>query len=95
MSNTAFDGFQETSDLAVAGWHLDADELVVFLELAVGHAVDAVVDEVGNALGETVADITELAVVTVDFVRVVAVYTVAGVHLEVVGGPALGSVYGA
>lgn len=41
------------------------------------------------------ADIAELLVVAVDFVGVVAVSTLPGVHLEVVGGPALSSVDGA
>lgn len=61
--------------------------------MAVGYSVGAVVDKLGNTLGETVANITELAMITVDFVGVVAVYTVAGVHLEVVGCPGLGGVY--
>lgn len=67
---------------------------MVFLNGAVGQAVGAVVDEVCNVLGETVADVTELVMGAVDFVGVVAVGTFAGVHLEVVGCPALGRVHG-
>lgn len=51
-----------------------------------------VVEETGNFLGKTVTSIAKLLVVAVDFVWVVAVGTLAGVHLEVVGGPALGGV---
>ena len=65
---------------------------MVFLDGGIGKAVGAVVDEVCNVLGKTVANITELAVGSVDLIGVLAVCTLAGVHLEVVGGPALGGV---
>lgn len=95
MSKAAFNSFQEAADFVVAGWYLDVDELVVFLEGGVGEAVGAVVDEVCNVLSKTVAGLTELTVGSVDLIGVVAVCTLAGVHLEVVGGPALGGVDGA
>jgi hypothetical protein len=65
---------------------------VVFLDSGIGLAVRLDVDEASDLLGETVADITQLLAATVDLVRVVAVSTLASVHLEVVGGPGLGSV---
>lgn len=92
MSKTALNCLQKAPDLVVASWDLDADELVVLLNGAVRLAVGTVVDEAGYLLGKTVANVTELIVGTVDFVRVVAVGTLAGVHFEVVGSPALGSV---
>lgn len=92
MSKTALNSLQEAPDLIIAGWDLNANELVVLLESAVRLAVGTVVDEPGNLLSKAVADVTELIVGTVDFVGVMAVGTLAGVHFEVVSSPALGSV---
>ena len=92
MTEAAFDGLEERADLDVAGWDLNADDLVVLFDGRVDGSVGLLVDVPSHLLGETVADITELLVVAVNFVRVVAVGTLPGVHLEVVGSPALGGV---
>lgn len=95
MSKATFNGFQEAADFIVGGWNLDTNKLVVFLDSGVGEAVGAVVDKVCNFLGKTVASVAKLIVGSVDFVGIVAVCALAGVHLEIVGGPALGGVDGA
>ena len=92
MSEAAFKGLQQAADLDVTSGDLDTDELVVLLDSGVGVTVRLIVDEAGDILSETVSDITELLVVAVDLVRVVAVGTLAGVGLEVVGRPGLGGI---
>lgn len=92
MAEAALDGLQEAADLDVSGWELNTDGLVVFLDSGVGLAVRLVVDEASHFLSKTVAGIAELFTAAVDFVWVVTVGTLAGVRLEVVGGPGLGSV---
>lgn len=94
MSEAALDGLQEAADLDVTGWDLHTDKLVVFLEGGVGVAIRLVVDVASDFLGQAVSDITELFMVAVDFVWLVAVGTLAGVHFKVVGGPGLFSVDG-
>jgi hypothetical protein len=93
VTDAALNGLQETADLDVAGGDLNADELVVLFNSGVGGSVGLLVDEASDFLGQAVADIAELLVVAVDLVGVVAVGALPGVHLEVVGGPALGRVY--
>lgn len=73
----------------VAGWDLDADDFVVFLDAGVGLSIRLVVDVPGDFLSKTMAKIAELFVVAVDLVWVVAVGALAGVGFEVVRGPAL------
>lgn len=92
MAEAALNGLQQVPDLIVVGGELNADELVVFLGGAVGLAAGRVVDVAGDLLSEAVALVTELLVVAVDFVGVVAVGALAGVHLKVVADPALLSV---
>lgn len=92
MAEATLNGLEEAADFNVTGWDLDADKLVVLLHGGVGGS-RLVVDVAGDILGQAVADITEALVVAVDFVGVVAVSTLPGVHLKVVGSPALGSVY--
>lgn len=92
MAQATLDGFQKTCGLDVSGRHLDADDLVVLLDGRVGSSV-VVVDEAGDLLSETMANIAKLLVVAVDFVWVVAVGTLASVHFKVVGWPALGGVH--
>lgn len=93
MSEAAFNGLQEAADLDVASGNLNADKLVVLLDGGVGVAVGLVVDEAGDVLSKTMSYIAELLVVAVDLVWVVAVGTLAGVCLEVVGGPGLGGIH--
>jgi hypothetical protein len=88
MAKAALNGLEEACHLDVAGGDLDLDNLVVLLLGGVGLAV-LVVEVHGDALGQTVTSVTELFVVAVDLVGVVAVGTVAGVHLKAVQGPAL------
>lgn len=95
MSKATFNGFQEAADFIVRGRNLNTNELVVFLDSGVGEAVGAIVNKVCNFLGKTVAGVTKLIVGSVDFVWIVAVGALAGVHLEIIGGPALGGVNGA
>lgn len=92
VSQAALNGLEQAADLNVAGGKLNADELVVLLDSGVGVSVGLVVDVAGHFLGEAVSKITELVVVAVDFVGVVAVDTLACVHFKVVGSPGLGSV---
>lgn len=94
MTETALDSSQQAPDLVVASWDLDADDLVVFLGGAVGLAVGVVVDVPGDFLGKTVALVAELVVAAVDLVWVLAEGALPGVHLKVVGCPALGRVHG-
>lgn len=93
MSEAALNGLQEAADLDVASGDLNTDKLVVLLDGGVGVAVRLVVDEAGDILSKAVADITELLVVAVDLVWVVAVGTLASVSLEVVGGPGLSGIH--
>lgn len=89
MAQGAFDGLQETTNLLVTRWNLDADKLVVFLGGGVGLAIGVVVEESGNLLGETVADLAELLVLAVDFIGIVAVDTLLSMELKVVCSPGL------
>ena len=94
MADAAFDCLQEASHLVIIGWHLDTHRLAVFLDGAVGVAVGVVVDIAGNLLGKSVAHVTELLVLAVDFVGFVAVNTFPGVHFKVVCSPAFVGVHG-
>lgn len=89
MTEAAGNSLQEAPDFVVAGWDLDADELVVLLDGGVGGAVSSVVDVAGDFLGKTVALVAELVVAAVDLIGILAVGTLAGVHLEVVSSPGL------
>ena len=88
MTQTALDSLQKASDLDVGGWNLKLNSLVI---LVLGREVLAVlvVDVRGYLLSQAVPMFTELLMVAMNFVRVVAVCTLAGVHLEVVKCPAL------
>lgn len=92
MTQTALDSLQKASDLDVGGWNLKLNSLVI---LVLGREVLAVlvVDVRGYLLSQAVPMFTELLMVAMNFVRVVAVCTLAGVHLEVVQRPALSVVY--
>lgn len=92
MSQAAVDGLEEAACLDVASWDLNTDELVVLLSSRVGVAVRFKIDVTSNFLSQTVTHVTELLMFAVDLVRVVAVGTLASVHLEVVSSPGLGSV---
>jgi hypothetical protein len=92
VAEAALDGFQQAPGLLVSSWKLNTNELVVFLGCAVRLSVGIVVDVTCNFLGEAVSLVTELLVVTVHLIRVLAVSTLAGVHFKVVGGPAFGGV---
>lgn len=89
MTETSLDGLEQTTDLDVGWRHLDLDQLVVFLGGAIRLSVGVLVEERGDLLGETVADVAELLVIAVDLVGVVAVDAVVGVGLEVVDSPGL------
>jgi len=92
VTEAALNGLEERADLDVAGWDLDADHLVVLFDSRVDGSVGLLVNVPSHLLGEPVADVAELLVVAVDLVWVVAVGTLPGVHLKVVGCPALGGV---
>jgi hypothetical protein len=92
VSEAAFNGLQEAADLNVASGNLDTDKLVVLLHGGVGVAVRLVVDEACDVLSKAMSYITELLVVAVDLIWVVAVGTLASVCLEVVGGPGLSGI---
>lgn len=92
VAEAAFNGLQEAADLDVTSRNLNTDELVVLLDGGVGVAVRLVVDDAGDVLGKAVSDVTELLVVAMDLIGVVAVGTLAGVCLEVVCSPGLGGI---
>lgn len=87
MAEATLDGLEQATNLDVARRYLDLDKLVVLLHGAVCLAVRELVEEGCNILGETVADLAELVVVTVDLVWVAAVSTFLCMCLEVVSGP--------
>lgn len=89
MAEAAFDGLEEASDLRVIGGELDLDELVLLFRGAVGFAVCFVVEKGSDFLGETVADLAQLAMRAVDLVRIFAIGADLGVDFKVVGGPRL------
>lgn len=92
VAEAALDGFQQTPDLIISSWNLNTNKFVVFLDCAVSLTL-GVVNVASDFLGKTVSLVAKLLVMTVDLVWVVAVGTLACVHLEVIGGPALGGVH--
>jgi hypothetical protein len=77
--------------LLVTSRKLHTNRFVAFFSGAVCLAVGAVVYVAGDLLSKTVALFAELSSFAVDLFWVLAVCTLASVHLEVVTGPALGA----
>lgn len=92
MTQAALNGAQKAADFDVTSRDLNLDDFVVlFLD---GKCLSLLgVDVRGDFLSQTVSRFAKLLVVAADLVRVVAVSTLACVHLEVVQCPTLSVVY--
>ena len=88
MTQAALDSPQEAADFDVTGWDFDLNDLVVLFLSGKGLPI-LVVDVGGDVLSQTVSKFTELPAAAVNFVWVMAVCTLASVHLEVIQCPTL------